>query len=78
MLVQRISGILSACNMQISNSNRVSVEYIAQLTTLGGCACFSTGGGGGGCLLWLSSTVRYIWWQRRDDDNCQNGVALPM
>ena len=33
MLVQRINGILSACNMQISNSNfvnRVSAEYIAQ------------------------------------------------
>ena len=31
MLVQRISSILSACNMQISNFvNQVSVEYIAQ------------------------------------------------
>ena len=77
MLVQRISGILSACNMQISNSKLCESNKCRVYSAVNHHWCMS--------MLfhrrdlqWLGSAVSNIWWQRWDDDNCQTGVALPM
>ena len=81
MLVQRVSGILSACNMQISNSKLCESSKCGVYSAVNHpwwmSMLFHRRG-----LLWLGWAVRYIWWQRwdnrGDNDNCQNGVALPM